>query len=265
MKRIFTLLYLLFSLTVFSQTKGLPFKFGERLTYSAHYHWGLFWMEAGEVIFQIDSLEQNEDTLIHMEGIGKTLAKYDWLFKVRDTFQSIVSYSNLKPIKFKRINYEGKDWVKNYYSFDRINSLLYLDIESKGVERKIDTLKLLDKHVLDIQTAVYYARLWDLSDVAIGETQTLHLILSGEFFDVNMKYVGKEIVKHKNGKEYACRKITTEVIEGMIFRANQEISIYVSDDTNQLPLVVKAPIKIGSVEAYLQDTYKVDFPKSISN
>lgn len=116
---------------------------------------------------------------------------------------------------------------------------------------------------LDVQTAVYYARLWDLKNAIIGDQKLVRLIISGEFFTIPMTYRGIENVKHKNGKRYSCYKITTKVVEGLIFRANQEISIFISEDENQLPLVVTAPILIGRVEGYLQQTKGVEFPKSI--
>jgi hypothetical protein len=250
-------------LNIFAQNKEFPFQSGEQLRYSAHYHWGLFWMEAGEVIFQVDSIHRDNTVILKMQGIGKTLPKYDWLFKVRDTFYSEAVYPEMTPLFFKRANYEGKDWVRNYYTFQKEDKILIRDMESHQKARVIDTIALPNKHVLDVQTAVYFARLWDLGDAKIGDQKQIKLILAGDFFTIPMTYHGVEKVKHKNGKYYSCYKITTKVVDGLIFRTNQEISIYISKDKNRLPLIVKAPILIGRVEGYLQQTNGVEFPKSI--
>ena len=220
-------------------------------------------MEAGEVVFSVDTVQSDDRVILKMQSLGKTLQKYDWLFKVRDTFYSEAVYPEMNPLFFKRVNYEGKEWTRNFYAFKKDENILIRDMESHQEERKIDTVPLPDEHILDVQTAVYYARLWNLKNANIGDQKLVRLILSGEFFTIPMTYRGLETVKHKNGKRYSCYKITTKVVEGLIFRANQEIDIYISKDENQLPLVVKAPILIGRVEGYLQETRGVEFPEAI--
>jgi len=265
MREIVLIFLLIIALNVFAQSEKFPFHPGEELTYSAHYHWGLFWMEAGEVVFKVDTLHRNEEIVLKMQSLGNTLPKYDWLFKVRDSFFSEAVYPKMNPLIFRRANYEGKDWVRNQYIFNYEDERLIRDMESNLLNRKIDTIALPRERIMDIQTAVYYARLWNLRDSKPGDQRVLKIILAGEFFTIPMIYQGKEIVKHINGKRYSCYKITTKVVEGLIFRANQQISIYVSDDENQLPLVVKAPVIIGKVEAYLRQTKAVDFPKNLSD
>lgn len=263
MREIISIFLLFIALNVFAQSEEFPVNSGEELTYSAHYHWGFFWMEAGEVIFKVDTFHRNNEIVLKMNSVGKTLPKYDWLFKVRDTFSSEAVYPEMNPLFFKRANYEAKDFVRNQYTFNYKDGSLIRDMESNVIARKIDTIALPKEQIMDIQTAVYYARLWKVKGAKQGDQRVLKIILAGEFFTIPMTYQGKEIVKHVNGKRYSCHKITTKVVEGLIFRANQEITIYVTDDENQLPLVVKAPILIGKVEAYLQQTKAVDFPASL--
>lgn len=265
MKTILSTFFLFLTLNVFAQSEVLPFLPGEQLTYSAHYHWGLFWMEAGEVVFKVDTVQKDDGLILKMRSHGKTLPKYDWLFKVRDTFYSEAIYPKMIPLYFKRVNYEGKEWTKNFYTFKQKENAVIRDMESHQKERKVDTIALPKEHILDVQTAVYYARLWNLKNAEIGDQKMLHLILGGDFFTVPMTYQGEEIIKHKNGRRYLCYKVTTQVVEGLIFKANQEIAIYISKDENKLPLVVKAPILIGRVEGYLKETSGVLFPKSISD
>jgi len=265
MRTILSIFLLFIALNAFTQSKAIPFHSGEKLIYSAHYHWGLFWMEAGEVIFQIDFEQRKDSQILKMQSVGRTLPKYDWLFKVRDTFASEAIYPEMRPLLAKRINYEGKDWVRNFYTFNWKENRVARDMESNQKPRIIDTIFLPNDHIVDVQTAVYYARLWDLSNAKIGDQKLIRIMIGGEFYTIPMTYGGLEIVKHINGKNYSCNKITTKVVEGLIFRANQEISVYVTNDKYQIPVVVKAPILIGKVEAYLEQTKGVTFPKSISN
>ena len=260
-----SILLILTFFSSFGQSKDFPFNPGEEITYSAHYHWGLFWMEAGEVVFEMDTVHKNHQVIMNMQSRGKTLPKYEWLFRVRDTFSSAAYYPEMSPIYFKRSNYEGSNWVLNKYQFMPKEGLVIRDMNSNESIRRVDTIFLPAEHVLDVQTAVYYTRMWNLKDASKGDQKIIKLMLAGDYFSIPITYRGKEIVKHKNGKNYSCYKITTKVAAGLIFRENQEISIYVSDDQARLPIVVKAPIIIGRVEAYLQKTDDISFPRSIDD
>ncbi len=245
---------LLLSLNVWAQNESLPFKSGETLHYSVYYHWGLLWMEAGEVQFKVDMLKQENRLLLQMQSIGNTLPKYDWLYTVRDTFYSEAFYPSFQPQLFIRNNVEGKSWVHNHYNFHWGENYMSSTRESNEKALIKEDISLPNKQVLDVQTAVYYARLWNLENAKVGDVKKLELLLDGEFFTIPMIYLGREKIKMKNGKEQSCFKISTQVAEGLIFRAKQEIDIYISTDKSRTPLVVKAPILIGRVEAYLKDS-----------
>jgi hypothetical protein len=244
---------LLLNLNVLAQSESIPFISGEELHYSVYYHWGFFWMEAGEVEFRVDTLKKDNQSLLQMQSIGNTLPKYDWLFTVRDTFYSEALYPSFQPQIFKRNNLEGKSWVRNRYNFHWEDNYMSSVKESNEKALVKEDIPLPNKQVLDVQTAVYFARLWDLENAKVGEVKKLILVLDGEFFTVPMTYLGHEKVRLKNGQEQSCFKISTQVVEGLIFRANQNIDIYISTDPSRIPLVVKAPILIGRVEAYLKN------------
>lgn len=259
MKKYTLLLFLFCAYSLSSQNNTLPFKSGEKLVYSAHYHWGFLWVEAGEVSFQFDIGKKESSQILKMQSIGKTLPKYDWLFKVRDTFGSEAVFPGMYPLKSKRINYEGKSWVFNYHTFLKSSNRIISDYADRDTNRRIDTIPYAEERILDVQTAVYYARLWDLSNAKIGDINTINLVIGNKIYPIQMVFQGEDIVKHINGKVYPCYKITTKVVEGLIFRANQEISLFVSKNKSQIPIVVRAPILFGKVEAYLKQSFNADF------
>lgn len=259
MKKYTLLVFLFCAYSSSSQNNTLPFKSGEKLVYSAHYHWGFLWVEAGEVSFQFDIAKKESSQILKMQSLGKTLPKYDWLFKVRDTFGSEAVFPGMYPLKSKRINYEGKSWVFNYHTFQKSSNSIISDYADRDTNRRIDTIPYAGERILDVQTAVYYARLWDLSKAKIGDINTINLVIGNKIYPIQMVFQGEDIVKHINGKVYPCYKITTKVVEGLIFRANQEISLFVSKSKSQIPIVVRAPILLGKVEAYLKQCFNADF------
>ena len=77
------------------------FQGGERIDYSIYYSViGLF-VNAGNASFTANLEKINNRTAYHVIGDGSSNAKYDWIFKVRDRYES-VSYTHL-TLPTKRI------------------------------------------------------------------------------------------------------------------------------------------------------------------
>ncbi|HQJ90043.1 MAG TPA: DUF3108 domain-containing protein, partial [Paludibacteraceae bacterium] len=73
---------------------------------------------------------------------------------------------------------------------------------------------------------------------------------------------GKEQIKLKNGKKYNALKFVPKLITGDLFKNEDDMVIYVTDDNNHIPLLIDAKIKVGSIKAMLQDVAGTKFPVS---
>ena len=58
----------------------------------------------------------------HVVGIGKTAGISDWIFKVRDRYETYIDEKALVPWLFKRRVNEGGYIINQDYSFDRFNN-----------------------------------------------------------------------------------------------------------------------------------------------
>src|SRR4051812_46294873 len=83
------------------------FQSGEELNYKVNYNWGLIWLESAHASFTIKATIQNGRKCFRFNGSGSTYPKYDWFFKVRDKFETIVDSQNFTPVKFMADIYEG--------------------------------------------------------------------------------------------------------------------------------------------------------------
>jgi len=52
------------------------------------------------------------------------------------------------------------------------------------------------------------------------------------------------------------------LITGDLFKNEDDMVIYVTDDNNHIPLLIDAKIKVGSIKAMLQDVAGTKFPVS---
>jgi hypothetical protein len=63
--------------------------------------------------------------------------------------------------------------------------------------------------------------------------------------------MGRETIKTHQGKKYRCIKCSALLVQGTIFKGGEDMTLWVTDDENKIPVLVEAKILIGSVKAYL--------------
>lgn len=224
----------------------------EKLVYSISYNWGFIWLNAGEVYFKTDSLVSNNRTVYFFDSYGATFPDYDWIFKVRDRYQSYVDKETFKPLKFERVVYEGGTKIYNKYLYDSKNKKIYTVFENNTTPRYNDTLNYPDCS-FDVLTLLYYCRNIDFSKFTYDSKIPLTLIIDNEIHNVYLRYLGKEQIKSRDGQHYNCIKFRPKLVDGTIFKGGEDMTVWVTDDNNKIPIYVEAKIMIGSIKVYLTE------------
>jgi hypothetical protein len=62
--------------------------------------------------------------------------------------------------------------------------------------------------------------------------------------------MGKETIKLRNGK-YRCMKFQPVVQEGRIFKGNDDLNVWITDDGNRIPVLAQAKVLVGSIKMEL--------------
>jgi hypothetical protein len=215
------------------------------------YHWGLLNIKAGVVVFQVDSVFENQHPIYLFSSTGVSLKKYDWIYPIRDTFRSRVYAENFRPIFYERHTTEGDYSAHNISYFKPEDKLIQMELDNSKDGYRIRSLAYAPT-ILDLQTAVYFARLLDFQNAVMGDEYNFDIIIDGQQYQLPIHYEGKEVIQLNKNHSYSCYRISTEVIEGTIFESSQKIMVWVSDDGKQTPIKVAAPIKVGQVEALLK-------------
>lgn len=86
------------------------------------------------------------------------------------------------------------------------------------------------------------------------------MLFDSEVYKLGLKFCGKETIKLRNGKKYKALKFVPKLITGDLFKHEDDMVIYVSDDNNHVPLLINAKIKVGSIKAMLDDVKNTKFP-----
>ncbi len=216
--------------------QNVAFKAGEILTYRMHY--GL--INAGEAVLEVkpDLLEVNGRKLYHIVGNGYTTGTTDWFFKVRDRYETYMDKDALLPWYFVRRVDEGgykfsQDYVFNHYTKK-------VDI---GNNEKYD----VPSGVQDMVSAFYSARNLDLSNAKEGDIFSVPCFVDKEVWPLKIRYVGKEVIDSDLG-EVRCLKFQPIVQKGRVFKKDEDMTVWISDDKNHIPMRVQANVLVGSIK-----------------
>jgi hypothetical protein len=256
----FTLLLLIISgLNLFAQVppvtqeckiENKAFQVGEKLTYKFAFKWGAIWLSAGEATLSLEQATYNNKPCIHVVGYGETYKSYDWFFKVRDKYESYIDPETILPYKFVRDVNEGGYTIYNNVTFKQSEGKVISTSNTSSHPTPRETTTNISSCIQDVLSAVYYARCLDFSKYKPNDTVPLTIFLDDSVYPLHIKYIGKEVLKAKSGT-YRCIVFKPMTIKGSIFKGGEEMTIYVTDDENKIPVRIASPILIGEVLAEL--------------
>jgi len=226
---------------------------GEIVTYKAYYNWGFIWINAGEVEFKVTSKKYEGHDVYHLYGYGSSYKSYDWFFKIREKYQAYIDPETQLPLWYERDVTEGNYTAFEDYKFDYTNNLIHTYVQKRNKPGVTNTLPLTPC-LLDVMSAVYYFRSVDFSKYKVGDKIPIHMILDSEAYNLHVRYLGKEEIKTRDKKTYKCIKFAIQMVEGTIFKGDEDAIIWVTDDKNKVPVIVEAQILVGSVKAILNET-----------
>ena len=242
------LVFILFSFLGFSQT-NLPYNVGEYVTYKISFgaiNVGYAELEVKEII------SVNNKPSFHIIGKGRTAPFFDWVFKVRDVYETFIDTSTLLPLVFNREVREGGHSINQHYSFNHNNDNVVTQ----------DSTFNIPIHTQDMLSAFFYARTFKKDSVLNGGSFYVPIFMDNENYLLEIKYLKNEFIKTKCG-EVDCMVFKPKMQEGRIFENGEEMKIWITDDKNHLLLRVETKIWAGLIKAVLHEYKQLKYPLSI--
>ena len=239
--------------------KNTLFNSGERLYYDAYYNLAFIWLNAGIATFSVDNAVKNGKKMYKLSSIGVTHKGYDRFMKIRDTFEVYVDPITLDPFEYKQISNEGSYSAEHYYTFDKENRKVNMRIQREKKPWEVSAIDWIECSN-DMLSMIYKSRLIDFSKYKENDTIPINVLVDGEFFNLYIRYKGKEIITNRDGKKYRCLKFTPLLVEGTIFNIGEHMTVWVTDDKSRVPIIVEAKILIGSVKAIFTGAEGLKYP-----
>jgi hypothetical protein len=224
------------------------FKKGEKLEYLIHYGF----IDAGIATIEVknENHKLHGRDVLHVAGTGISKGAFDWFFKVRDYYNSYIDSEHAYPYVFNRDVNEGGYKFKQKYEF--------LQDENKVKTHK-DKVHDVPSGILDMLSAYYFARTIDISKYKVGDVIVLQAFVDEEIEPLKIRYVGKETITTKSGK-FRCLKFQPIVQKGRIFNDPEDLTVYITDDKNKVPVMAKANILVGSLKMQLINYEGLSYP-----
>ena len=232
---------------------------GEKARYTIYYNLGFIWIHAGDVDFSVSKKEYQGEECYHLQLNGYTTKSFDRLYRIRDTFTTIMRVKDLQPLYHREVKNEDSYFSEREYYFDAKGGIKWKR-NRRGVltsgEAQVGT------DVMDLISICYKFRGIDTKSLEKGETTPFKLFFDEEKFELGLTYKGEEEIKLRNKSKYKSLKFVPKLITGDLFKNEDDMAVFVSDDGNHVPLYIEAKIKVGAVKVMLDFVENTKDPMS---
>ncbi len=248
--------FLLFLITVsFTPQKERAFGVGEWFKFRIHY--GI--VNAGYATLEIKEDTKNSKKVFHAIGRGYTTGMTKLFFKVDDDYESFFDKETGNPYQFIRKIDEG-GYTKNQEGFfnQASDKILVKDYKNK-TEKSFE----VPENVQDILSTFYYLRNHpNIDKLKTGESIAIDMFFDDETTKFKLKYIGKEDLKTKFGT-IPTMIFRPYVQAGRVFKEQESLTVWISDDDNKMPIRIKASLAVGSIKADLDGFKGLKYPFSV--
>ncbi|MDP2059975.1 MAG: DUF3108 domain-containing protein [Flavobacteriaceae bacterium] len=224
------------------------FKAGEWFRFRIHY--GIF--NASYATLKVtDSLYEGMP-VYHVSGKGKSTGLLGVFFKVDDHYESYFDKKTGNPYKYVIKTEEGPTTKDKEVYFDYTKSIVTV---KNNERKKSDDLPIKGNHVQDMLSVFYFLRnSIDQRKIVVNQEFELDMIYDDELFKFKLKFLKREVLRTKFGK-ISTLVFRPYVATGRVFKEQESMTVWVSDDDNKIPLRIKANLTVGSIKADL-DAFK---------
>jgi Protein of unknown function (DUF3108) len=214
------------------------FDAGEYFEYRVHY--GLF--NAAEATVEVAPQVQtiNGRPCFHVNVVGKTLGAFGWFAKIRDQWVSWIDTSAIVSQKFYR-NIRENDYRK-------IETVVFNHATDNATVTDDNGTKQhnVPNNIQDAISGYFFLRTVDFTKLDVGDVVSVPTFFENAVYPLKVRYRGKEVIKTKYGKLKAL-KLTPVIPDNQLFKGENSIRIWMSDDTNKVPVRVEVDLWVGSL------------------
>jgi hypothetical protein len=233
---------------------------GENLKYRIH----LGFINAAEATIKSspNTSTIDDQTVRKVEIEGKTTGVFELFSPLKDYWSAQIDIKTLLPIKTEMRKREGRYRKEEtvLYQMDKGFAKI-TSPQNKPVSSTIAG----PKDLLDLISAYYFLRSKPVSDKKPGSRWSAQVLVDSKIYELVLVVRAKEVIETATGKRTS---IKTNILlpKNNLFKEEDAIRLWISDDEYQVPLKVQVNLKIGFLTIDLVDYSiqgkKIYFPKA---
>jgi hypothetical protein len=214
--------------------------YNSRETLKFQMYYGL--INAGELDIKLRPSRLFGREVLHSVATGYTTGLADRLFKIYDVYESYMDPETGLPVKAIRNIKEG-----NYRYY---NEVLY-DHENNTVSSQRSGIHEVPPGILDMVSVMYMLR-EKINDTRLtpGDVLEFNTYFSDKVYPVFIRFVGTETIRTRKGRFHAL-KFAPVSEPGRMFKSNEDITLWLSNDRNYIPLRMSLNMLLGSIRVDL--------------
>jgi len=223
--------------------RNLPneaFGFGETLQFNVSYGF----ITAGTATMAVTAVPEyiENHECYHVKFDVTSKSSFDWLYKVRDHYDTYIDVDGIFPWKFEQHVHEG-GYARDFRAtFDQKMHIAHTTDDNQSYP--------IPAYVHDILSAYYFVRTLDLKSMHKDDKIHLQNFYKDKVHDVDVRILGRERVEVDAGT-FDCVVVEPLVTEGGLFKHAGRIIIWMTDDDRKIPVKVNTKVVIGSIDATL--------------
>ncbi len=225
----------------------------EFLKFRVHY----MGITAGFATLNVDEETMDNVPHYHVVGKGWTSGATKFFYKVNDRFETYINKYTNYPSKFVRKTNEGGYTKNKVLLFDQRNKRVEVENKKNNSVKEYH----IPTYVQDMLSSFYYLRSLGQSAFKVGQVTKINIFMDEEIFPFQVKVLARESLNTEFGK-IKVMKMRPLVQAGRVFKEEESLTFWVSDDDNLVPILVKANLAVGSLKAELVNYKNLDSPLS---
>lgn len=237
-----------------------PFIGGETLNYIVSYKLGILNIDIALVTFTVTDDTYQGKPVYKINALARTKQSYASIFRMNDTYTVWVDKTTMVPYVYKNSNYENDYTFKSDFLYDWAKMM----VETHSVSNKWDAPRnytfALTPDSADPLSFFYKLRMLDFSRYVEKKDKVLPLVFYDKIRKIRYDYGGRDYVRVKGMGRVAAHKFICELAnaDGESFQEGSQFEIWLSDDFRKMPLLLKSPIRVGSVVARYANQEELD-------
>ena len=239
----------------------LAFQSGEKMYFTMHYEFGAINSDVGSAEVALDTVVFNGRKVFRCVATGKTTRLFDFFFKVREDFRSWFTVDGLRPMKFSRSCHEGRYHATNLYLYDWSDDEPHIDADLYSTKQgQRSEVMPLTECTFDLPSLFYFARNIDWDNLEEGVKYPMTFAIDEDVYNVYFIMYGRETIRVKGLGTVRTVRFAAKLLEGEVFKGDEDMRIWISDDDNRLPVYVEAPILVGLASGRLMKVEGLKHP-----